>query len=344
MRCSWTLVVAVLGCSMALAPPAQGWNNTGHKMAAVLAYRQLDAPTQAAAVRILRAAFAADEGLARFRQDLTANMPSSLSQADQDLFVFATAATWPDIIRDTTHPCSAEFNRPNWHFFDIPFIAAGDTIKVDLNPQPTPEGQEPQDAISAIRFCMKDVKATTTSVRLRAARLAFLLHVVGDLHQPLHCAAQFSQQQLPKGDRGGNLQLVRRPGHISSDDQVLAIHGIFDGLLGHEEQLGRLQEFAAKLERDPKLQPEKLANLLAEKEPRGWAQESFRDAVASAYLFGALKAFRGKSAEQFRDSKLNSALVPEEDPSYASNATPIAERRIVLAGKRLADLLKVALQ
>ena len=42
----------------------------------------------------------------------------------------------------------------------------------------------------------------------KAIYLTWLMHLVGDIHQPLHCTAVF-REQFPNGDKGGNDAFVR---------------------------------------------------------------------------------------------------------------------------------------
>jgi hypothetical protein len=51
--------------------------------------------------------------------------------------------------------------------------------------------------------CEKTLSDTNADPELRAAQLSFLIHLIGDMHQPLHCASFFGPG-YPKGDRGGN--------------------------------------------------------------------------------------------------------------------------------------------
>jgi hypothetical protein len=44
----------------------------------------------------------------------------------------------------------------------------------------------------------------------QAEALSFLIHLVGDIHQPLHCSTLFNSTfKLPDGDRGGNNFMVK---------------------------------------------------------------------------------------------------------------------------------------
>jgi hypothetical protein len=336
-KCTGLLFATVVPAAL-FTTPAHGWNNTGHMTAALLAYRQLAPASQAKVVAILKAAFDLPE-LPRFRQDLTAGMSPDLSPNDQDLYVVVKAATWPDIIRDELHPCHKKFHKPLWHYTNLPYVAPGDPTPLPPSPVPAPLGQEPKEILAALQLCLNDVKAKDTPAHLRAARLCFLLHLVGDIHQPLHCAMQVSNDKLKDGDEGGNLQLVRRRGHVEGQGVVLAIHTVFDDLLGREERLDRLKNEADVLEHDPKLQRSVLAPFLKQKAPTAWAKESLADAIEFAYLNGQLKTFRGKSVKAFHKEHLAASAVPLEPSDYEKNARPVAERRIVLAGHRLAELL-----
>src|SRR5262249_13208602 len=154
----------------AIATPEIGlaWGPSGHMLVADLAYRQLGTAERAKAIAILKAAFdnSSGTGLAQFQEDLTKGTPATASAADRDRIIFLKAATWPDIIRKEDHPLHAEFHKRLWHFINIPFVPAGDTVTAPPIPTPTPPGMEPQDVISAINLCVNDVKAAGTPTRL----------------------------------------------------------------------------------------------------------------------------------------------------------------------------------
>jgi hypothetical protein len=315
-------------------------------VAAELAYRQLGVAERAKALAILTAAFADPdgEGLKRFKEDLTAGLPADASAADRDHSIILRAAIWPDVIRDPTHPLHLEFHKPLWHFINYPFVPVGDSLPLPPDPVPTAAGQEPQDVISAIGKCIADVRAPTTSKRNRAAQLCFLLHTVGDIHQPLHAAAMFSADKLTHGDMGGNALLVRVPGIGHSDDHLTSIHAIFDELFGSKTQLDAIVALADAIDHKPQFQRVALANFLQNADHVAWAKESRDDAVKVAYLNGSLNAFRGKTVGQFAHEHLNPDDVPLMPHDYQLNAHPVAEKRIALAGHRLADILSALLQ
>jgi hypothetical protein len=335
-------VLAVLG-----SPGRAGaWGDSGHMLVAEIAYRQMGLAERARAVQILKDAFVAGpEGLERFEEDLTAGLPNGASAADRDHYIFIRAATWPDMLRDgpdsdRPHPLHGEFHKPDWHFINLPYAPPGDAVTLPAAPVPTPAGVEPKDIISAIRLCAADVKAPGTSKRVRAARLCFLLHTYGDLHQPLHAAALFSTNRLPHGDQGGNKLLVRIPGDTSDHDRITSIHSVFDGLFGHDTRLQTLIHVGERIDHDPKTTPEALKTPRELKDPMDWAKESLDDAIKSAYLDGKIRAVRGLTVKQFaHQDQIKVADVPRIPRDYESNALPVAERRVALGGYRLADAL-----
>jgi hypothetical protein len=63
--------------------------------------------------------------------------------------------------------------------------------------------------------------------RIRTQALRFIIHLVGDIHQPLHCATRVTEQ-FPDGDRGGNSLMVRLVGTDGRAKKV-KLHSYWDG-------------------------------------------------------------------------------------------------------------------
>jgi len=123
---------------------------------------------------------------------------------------FVAAATWADEIRS---------QRPetyNWHFVDIPF----GEMKYDAarDCKPTPQG----DCIVAqLERARKDLTDASLSQDRRKEALKWLIHLVGDLHMPLHA--------IDNHDRGGNDVSVNLIGQPPPDPGVrVNLHGVWD--------------------------------------------------------------------------------------------------------------------
>ena len=110
--------------------------------------------------------------------------PRRCSAAGVDA-VSVAAATWADEVR------SARPETYNWHFVDIP-SASRDTTPTRDCPA-TEKGDCVIAEIARARVDLVDARRTSA---LKAEALKFLIHFVGDLHQPLHA--------IDNHDRGGN--------------------------------------------------------------------------------------------------------------------------------------------
>src|SRR5438270_13657961 len=98
------------------------------------------------------------------------------------------AAHWPDDVRGTM-PATADE-----HFVDKPFFTDGSPLPADL--------PKPVNVIEALQATVATLQHGTSDAEKTKA-LRFLIHYVGDIHQPLHCATRVTQA-MPEGDRGGN--------------------------------------------------------------------------------------------------------------------------------------------
>jgi nuclease S1 len=118
--------------------------------------------------------------------EAAAGVAALLGSHDSPVSVFM----WADEIR------SERRDTVRWHFVNIPREAASYVVARDCHP--TAHGDCVVAAIERMRSVLANRRAP---VGARAEALRFLVHLVADIHQPLHC----SDDQ----DRGGN-QVVRR--------------------------------------------------------------------------------------------------------------------------------------
>jgi hypothetical protein len=144
--------------------------------------------------------------------------------------------------------------------------------------------------------------------------LVWLLHLVGDVHQPLHATSRFTHSQ-PNGDAGGNfVALCEKPCRNE-------LHAFWDDLLG----TGRKPDVAIRrIERLPRAD----ARLAAIDDEAKWIRESFEIAENSVY-----------------EPPIGIGQGPfTVDSRYRRDAHRIARQRAALAGARLAHLLNEALR
>jgi hypothetical protein len=99
------------------------------------------------------------------------------------------ASTWPDEIRRRHN----HYDHPHWHYIDYPLRPP--SFPMEPGPAPT------DDALYGIAQCEKALSNHAESPEIRAVYLSYLIHLIGDIHQPLHCASLFDAK-YPNGDKG----------------------------------------------------------------------------------------------------------------------------------------------
>lgn len=226
---------------------------------------------------------------------------------DLDMYVFMRASTWADEIRRRDNP----YDHPHWHFVDYPLKPKAFPVE----PSPAPE----DDALYGIAQCEKVLSDLKPSAQERGLYLAWMIHLVGDLHQPLHCASLVNNT-YPQGDKGGNDFYVK-PG-----ERGISLHSFWDGLLGTSGKPQAHVNYAIQIESE---HPRKsLKELKKHKTPKEWSLEGRGLAVEKAYRRGELKG------------SVNREDAPELPEGYTKEAKAVAEKQAALAGYRLADELE----
>ncbi len=212
------------------------------------------------------------------------------------------AANWPDEMRSAPGAFWQKTATP-WHYVTL------NGIIYDHAP---PEG----DALEALTHFSAVLRDPKASLADKQEALRFIVHLVGDLHQPLHVGKCC--------DRGGNEVKVSFFGKPTN------LHAVWDSQLVDEEQLS-FTELAAKLERH--ISNRQLIDWW-DINPRDWISESgeIRDTLypTAADLPKAAKGQKRKKGEP---------VLPDLSYSYVFRFTPVMERRLSQGGVRLAAYL-----
>jgi hypothetical protein len=303
MRLSTTLCLALL----ILTRTASAWNSAGHMMIAAVAYEKL---TPAAHARV--------SSLLQLNPDYP-RWVARASRAERDEVAFVMAATWPDEIKserdyqnDGDRPFGPDTARNigyadhlqhrYWHFIDVPFS----TDHTRLAPPAVPNAQ------TQIALFRKTLASSNASDALKSYDLVWLLHLVGDVHQPLHTTSRFTHWQ-PDGDAGGNrVALCQRPCRNE-------LHAFWDEVPGTEKNPMVAIRRAAHLPRTD-------ARVAAIDDERQWIRESFSIAQNSVYI----PPIGNGPGPYFIDGP------------YRSIAHRVTGDRLALAGARLAHVLNEA--
>lgn len=305
---AWIVILGVLACCGARA---LAWNSTAHMVVARIAWQQMTPEQRARATEILK-------GHPKYARDLEAPVPPGATAAEHDEIVFMVAATWPDMIKGTARRDEAKDNHRHWHYIDHPVDVASTLtawpLALDMNWNAVRDrDRDPANAVQALAKNYDDLKNADAETKAKA--LCWILHLTGDIHQPLHCASLYNAK-FPTGDKGGNSIRV----HGAPDAREL--HGLWDGLLGRKEGFKIIRALADELT----AQEKPTAAERAETRPSAWSAEGYEIAVAVVYDGGKLQ-------ERAVDG------VVEIDKEYLDRATAVARQRIAVGGARLGKTL-----
>jgi hypothetical protein len=289
-----SIVYTVIGLAL-FQLNAFAWDGAGHMAIAAEAFRQLPPELKAQTFDVLKA----HPEYARWAQGYHPNPNFDLAA-----YVFMRSSTWPDDIRRSGSP----YDHPEWHFIDYPLRPPSFAFQPD--PRPT------NNVLFGVAQCEATLSNTNASLELRAVYLSYLIHLIGDMHQPLHCCSLFTDA-YPNGDRGGN------DFYVKPDQRGVRLHGIWDGLLGTVANPQTQWKYALTIEAEyPR---SALPELTAHTTPKEWSLESRALAIQKAYLNGELKG--GTNADS----------APSLPEGYTKAAKAVAQRQGALAGYRLAD-------
>jgi len=295
---------------MSSAVPTLAWDDAGHKITAWIAWNQMTPKTRARVSEILLTAPEDSHLSSFFTQD---SRPLDARQRE----LFMIASTWPDIVRDRKFPNRYQrYHRGNWHYINTFWKRENGKI-VMLDVQDVDAGR----ATEKLYEFEKAIADPALSESDRAIAIAWILHIVGDIHQPLHASGRVTEQE-PKGDLGGNLFLLTPEG--TPRDQQVNLHWFWDSIVGRnvsrqgddcdDSYLKQfVNDFSAK-------HPAVKISDIKDGKFDEWQMESAKLAMNSV----------------FPETLIRNAMPSDE---YKKSAMKISEERIALAGHRIAVML-----
>ena len=292
------LLVVVI-CALTIAPqPCRAWGDEGHEIIGLIAAHYL---TPAVAQKV-------DSLLAGDDSHLT---PTTDLQHE---------ATWADKFRDSDRnsPNPVHYNQTHdWHFVDIEIQGGNiDTACFDhpVVPPGTVASMGPaQDCVvDKINEFMAELASTSTDANEKRLALQFLLHFIGDLHQPLHASDDH--------DKGGNTKKVKASG-ISTNN----LHHYWD------------TEFVLKLGSDPTLVAQNLTAKITPSQKAKWSGGTPSDWALESTTLAKSKVYGLLPSPDTTGKYLLSA-------TYVSTASKIVTSQLSRAGVRLAKVLNDALK
>jgi hypothetical protein len=312
LACFASLVLSML--SLTITPAAEAWGCRGHETVAALAEKHLT-PQAKQSLLTLLTDNPIDPQLKRFCGQM-------------GLDAFMESSTWADDER-SREPATAP-----WHFIDIPlgathgpaqnFCGAGGCV------------------LQAITDQLAILKEKNAPGIKRANALRFIIHFVGDLHQPLHGTSN--------NDRGGNCVPVKyfsRNPHARNNSYTPNLHHVWDTEIPENQMQGAdPAEFADTLDAQ-------FAALFAAWQQGGmqldaWAWESHDHAVETAYgAFAKPIAAEPEVAVNtcVDDNNIGQRMLHKHlviGVPYRDQAGAVVEERLAQAGIRLAMILNEA--
>lgn len=268
-------------CCLVFPAIASAWFSLGHMVVADIAYRYLDSNAQKKVDKLV----------------------NSFGMMYPDMASFMQMAYWPDTLRTQKIEMFT-----HWHYIDIPFSLDDSEIKKNL------DTDNARWAINNIEASFKYKRANPYEL---ARFLAFLIHIVGDIHQPLHTVSNFSSV-FPNGDQGGNLYFIRY------NNEKMNLHRLWDSGFSLFDQAA-IPENA-----------EMLADAIIKHYPRSYFGSKTNDLDVNHWL-----------QEGMLNAKSYVYTTPiDHTPSddYLAVGEKTVESQVALAGYRLATLLNILLQ
>lgn len=264
------------------AATAQAWNAAGHRLTTALAWQHMDPGTRLRVVTLLRQHPDAGRWLKR------------QLEADPDYGLFQEASTWADEIR----------RDPRFHDADEPPTARLAGFPNMLRQQQWHYGEAAKPGQSRARGSIAtsleqlahDLAQGSQATQVYA--LPWLLHLVADIHQPLHTGG--------RNDRGGNAFEIENP--YNPKKPFMSLHAYWDGLPGPSWMRGR--QLARALVPLAVLPPPAQGN------PAAWLAES-RALIDQAY------------------PTTHGSLLPLVTPEFEHQSRQLAQARLAAAGVRL---------
>ncbi len=263
--------------------PLFGWDDVGHMVVAQIALENLNGSSRNTATQLTRRVRLAERS-----------------------YEFMTLACWMDDIKE--FPMFEPIKE--WHFINRRIIVSGRGPDA-----PAP----PVNVQSILEWTVRKLGDQAASENVKAYTLAYLIHLVGDVHQPLHCATRYTQNH-PTGDAGGNLFLLTNARRSN-------LHAFWDsaggrfGFLDQTRPLNslrrqRIRQFANEV---MQAHPANSLPNLKDLQPLSWVEESHELARSEVYQ----------------------GVAENGTPSgaYIAKAKAISGKRLAMAGYRLAKVI-----
>jgi hypothetical protein len=321
---------------LAWASGAHAWDHPGHMTTAAIAFAEIER-TRPELIEKIGLLVMAHPDPSPFW--VAAGDASGEERARR---MFIEGARWADDAKGTMH------DRPTWHTARWPIVTKDAPPEAKAAAEAR-NGRPAGHAIEALVLTYAMLSDSETNPTERASALSWMLHMVGDIHQPLHVSDQYSKR-FPAGNGAGTLEWVEDP----MDKSPMPLHMLWDSNSLRSTNLKEIdrhaQEFVKKNPRSsfPELSTKDMPDVFQK-----WARESYQVAIDFAYGYGIETVSDpdkdldpDKAVKKMVQFILNGVSPVDSAPrvpaEYWEKLQDVSHRRITLAGYRIADLIIAA--
>lgn len=303
------------------AKTSLAWNAAGHQLMSAITWDLLDTEQQKYWVDILK-------HHPRFSKDFKNNIPKyvKFNPETYNEWIFRQAAVWPDLARKLQNKTKEKFHHGSWHYVNYPLYLDKKTNTSFLNQNTHFKNEFHNDLniVQAIKGNLSILSKQGVTKKEKALALSWVLHLAGDIHQPLHSTALFSENYFIMGDRGGNLVTIKGQGRVNN------LHWYWDSRLNNTTSFKIIDLKANKLIEKYNTNTSKPIITPINQ----WVSDSHK--IASKYVYTPMLLDILKTSE-LQNKPQPSIYISNE---YDKQARLVAEKQIIKAALQLTEVLK----
>ena len=286
------------------ASPAFAWGTAGHKIVAIIAEQRLSPATREKIRKLLLDGKYSIVDIASCADTIRGNARGNPTPADV-----------------MCRSLGGEVPSTNglWHYIDIPVPAKAKTLEAFC---------KDDNCVTARIASFSQILRTSKDDVQRRQALLFLVHFVGDIHQPLHAAERAC-------DRGGNSEHV----NFSADGQKetnVALHHVWD-----TSELDLLMKHANIT--DERVFAGILMAGIKPADAQKWVRATPEQMAWESYRLAVSKVYRGIPLQNFCDNQKPAPMVTDLTAAYENDGTKVVREQLMKAGVRLGAILEADL-
>ena len=328
--------IAIMGVLVSFTTSVHAWDHPGHMVTAVIAYSEIETTRPDLIDKI---------GLLFLKHPDTAPFWVAAGEAkgkERVRRMFIECARWADDSKFTPR------DMLTWHSARWAIVAKDAPPKAKAAAEAR-QGKPAGQALEALALNYAMVENPESSPSERALGLCWVMHILGDIHQPMHVSDLFSAD-FPTGNAAATTSYVMDPVTKSA----IPLHILWDSNVLRIPSLPEVDKYAQLyMKKHPRSSFPELKTT-PNTDPKAfekWAKESHQVAVDWAYNLKTLPdPNKDQPAEKLVANMVNFILngvspvkeAPELPAGYWDKLQSTAELRLTLAGYRIADLLIAA--